>query len=65
MEKSTLCLSVTDTAHELGVSRPVIYELLARDDFPKVRIGRRWIIPRGPLEEWIRARAEEGNDVLA
>ena len=65
MDAERMTLSVADVARELGLSKPKIYDLLGVPGFPKIRVGRRWIIPREPLERWLEARAEEGNDVLA
>lgn len=65
MDTQRMTLSVAELSQELGLSRPKIYDLLGLPDFPKLRVGKRWIIPREPLERWLRARAEEGNDVLA
>lgn len=52
-----LGMSVVDVANELGISRPTVYELLNRADFPKIRVGRRWIIPRQGLENWLEREA--------
>lgn len=65
MDAKKMALSVADVGEVLGISKPKVYDLLNLPGFPRLRIGRRWIIPREPLEEWIRARAEDGGDVLA
>lgn len=48
-----LTLSVTETAEILGVSRPTVYTLIHRDDFPSFRVGRRTLISRTGLEKWV------------
>lgn len=53
-----LGVSVTEAALLLGVSRPTMYNLVNRDDFPKIRVGRRVIIPRQGLEEWMQKEAK-------
>ena len=52
-------LSVQETAETLGVSRPTVYRLLDRSDFPVVRIGRRVLIPRQGLMDWIAKEAKQ------
>lgn len=58
--KGKIGISVAEAAVELGVSRPVMYDIVSREDFPKVRVGRRIIIPRQGLVEWL-ARESGGN----
>lgn len=54
-----LALSVTEAAEALGISRRSMYELLNREDFPAaLKIGRRRLISRELLAEWIRTQAE-------
>ena len=46
-------LSVEEAGELLGVSRQLTYQLARRDDFPCLRIGRRMLIPRHKLIEWV------------
>ena len=48
-----LTLSVEEAGKVLGVSRQIAYQLSRRADFPTLRIGRRVLVPRKQLEEWI------------
>lgn len=57
-----LALDVTEAAALLGVSRPTVYALLRREDFPRFKIGRRTKIPREGLEAWVRRQAEEATE---
>lgn len=50
-------LSVDGTAEALGVGRATVYELIRTNELPSVRIGRRRLVPRGLMIEWIRERA--------
>lgn len=54
-----IALNVTDVAQMLGLSRPTVYKLCNREDFPVARIGGRVLIPREKLKAWIEAQAEE------
>lgn len=46
-------LSVTEAAAWLGISRTLAYELVARGELPSLRLGRRVLIPRRPLERLV------------
>lgn len=48
-----LTLSVEEAGKLLGVSRQVAYQLSRRSDFPTLHIGRRVLVPRKQLEEWM------------
>ena len=48
-----LTLSVEEAGKLLGVSRQVAYQLIHRPDFPTIQIGRRVLIPKKQLEEWM------------
>lgn len=53
-----LTYSVTEAAEALGISRRSMYELLNREDFPAaLKIGRRRLISRDLLAEWVRTQA--------
>lgn len=58
MKIEKLTLSVEEMANELGISRPVAYELIKRDGFPAIRISeRRIIIPVEALRNWLNKNA--------
>ena len=59
MDKITL--SVTATAAALGVSRPTVYQLIKRSDFPVLRVGGRTLISADGLRSWVEAQAERGD----
>lgn len=56
-----VALTVTETAAALGVSRPTVYKLLRRADFPGFRVGSRQLVSRAGLTRWVAAQAEEGG----
>lgn len=53
IEQDKLCYSVPELAKVLGISRPKAYELVKRDGFPSITVGRRIIIPTRALERWL------------
>ena len=48
-----LFLNAEMVAKVLGVSISSAYELMHEKDFPSVRIGKRFIVPREDLKAWI------------
>lgn len=52
-----LGLKVDDVATILGISRGSAYELVRRTDFPKIKIGRRIVIPRDAFLKWMEEAA--------
>lgn len=58
---SKITVSVTEAAALLGVSRPTVYKLIHRGDFPVVRVGSRTLIHRRKLEEWAAAQTEDNE----
>jgi excisionase family DNA binding protein len=48
-----LLLSVADAAHMIGVSRSKLYELLASNEIPSVRIGSRRLVAVATLQAWV------------
>lgn len=54
MREGQLTLSVDELAIELGISKPVAYELIKREGFPAIRVSdRRIIIPVEGLKRWL------------
>ena len=50
-------VSTTEAARLLGVSRPTIYTLINRSDFPAFKVGTRTLVSVAGLERWIEAQA--------
>lgn len=51
-------LSVPEVAAVLGISRAGAYELVHSASFPKVKIGKRILVPKDKLIEWLDAQVE-------
>ena len=56
-----VALTVSETAAALGVSRPTVYKLLRRADFPGFRVGSRQLVSREGLARWVAEQAERGE----
>lgn len=59
MKKSTI--SVQELSSALGISIRKAYELVRREDFPVIRIGKRILVPVELLDEWLRRSARDGK----
>ena len=53
-----LAVSAGEAARMLGVSRPTVYQLMGREDFPSFKVGTRTLVSVEGLREWIRKQAE-------
>ena len=62
MEAERLTLSIAETAAVLGLSRPSVYKLIHRGDFPAFSVGSRTLVSRELLADWVRQQAENGGD---
>lgn len=53
-----LTLNVEEAARLLGLNRITVYRLAKREDFPAVFVGRRILIPRRGLEQWLERESQ-------
>ena len=53
-----LCLNSQEAANALGISLPTFYELSNRADFPRIKVGRRVLVPVEALRAWLAREAE-------
>lgn len=56
-----MAYSSAEVAEVLGISRPTVYTLLKRIDFPSFKIGTRTLVPVDGLREWVAQQAKEGS----
>ena len=47
--------SVGEVASVLGISRAHAYDLVARDELPHLRLGRRIVVPKIAIDELLRS----------
>ncbi len=50
---TTKILTAKDVSKRLGMGINQTRALIKRKDFPKIRVGKRILIPEDALEEWI------------
>lgn len=51
--------SLEEASEDTGITKTILYQLVHRQDFPAMKVGRRWIIHKALLAEWIEDRAKE------
>ena len=61
MSEEKFAMSVSETAAALGISRPTVYTLLHRQDFPSFRVGGRTLVSVDGLRAWAAAQAAAGG----
>lgn len=49
-----LALTPCEVAELLGVSRPTVYQLCQRKEFPAFHVGRKVLISADGLRQWIQ-----------
>ncbi len=54
-------LRAGEVAQLLGVSRSKVFEMMAAEDLPVVRIGRCVRVPRAELADWLSQRTAGGR----
>ena len=59
----SMAMSVEDMAEELTIGRNVAYELVQQPGFPSFQIGRRVLVSRKGLQDWIDTQCKKGSDV--
>ena len=61
-EQLPLLLNVKQLSDLLGVSDSSVYELVQMEDFPSLRIGKRIVVPKEELRQWISAHTKETRE---
>lgn len=57
-----LTYTITEAAEALGVSRRTMYNLIHKEGFPTLKVGRCRLISRELLAEWVNEQARKGAD---
>ena len=54
-----LTISTTEAARLLGVSRPTVYQMMRRADFPAFKCGERTLISVEGLRQWVKDQTKK------
>jgi excisionase family DNA binding protein len=52
--------SVAELAEDIGLSERSTRAALRRGEIPHIRIGRRFVLPRAAIADWLRAAGRRG-----
>lgn len=63
-QSTTTYSSVEALAKELGISRQAAYAALRTNKIPHIRLGKRYILPKAAIADWLRNPAAF-DDALA
>lgn len=59
VDTNRIAYSVAESATMLGLGRTKMVQLVAEDRIRHIRVGRRVLIPRSALEEFIERQAQQ------
>jgi excisionase family DNA binding protein len=57
----TILLTQPEAARLLAVSERTLFDLAAKGEIRRVRVGRAVRYPRSELERWVRERVQDGE----
>lgn len=57
-----VAISPSKAAELLGVSRPTVYTLMKRADFPAFKVGSRTLVSVEGLRDWVEKQSRGGMD---
>jgi excisionase family DNA binding protein len=60
-EPGTIYQSVDELAKELRISRQKAYAELRAGNIPSIRLGRRFVIPRAAIADWLRKAGNQAS----
>ncbi len=63
-EQLPIILSAKNVANALGISESKTYELFRSKDFPVIVLGRRKLVAKDKLIEWLNKQSDETFDLI-
>ena len=63
-DNRTQTIKPDDLAEKLGVGRGAVYEGLRNGTIPSIRLGKRFIIPKSAIEEWLKQQGRRAKGTL-
>lgn len=60
---SKLCMTVSEAATQLNISRSKLYQLLRENAVPSIRVGRKILIPTEELREWLHLTSTHSSNL--
>lgn len=62
LTEPSMGLTVAEASQHLRLGRNRTFQLLHSGRLRGVRVGRRWIVPRRALEEFLERQSDEGGE---
>lgn len=56
-----ITITVKELAEALGIGINQAYALVKQDDFPKLKIGSKYVIPKDEFEAWVKTNSYGGK----
>lgn len=53
-----ITFNASDIAQLLGISRSAAYELMHREDFPTITIGKRMVVLQKQFYDWVNQQSQ-------
>ena len=60
---ATIYPSVEHLAREIGISRHACYAAIRKGDIPHIKIGRRIILPKTAISDWLKNAGRDGKEL--
>ena len=61
IEQLPITLTADQLAQALAISRAGAYQLMHSKGFPIIKIGKRMVVPKKQLLEWMEEKLKEGS----
>jgi excisionase family DNA binding protein len=53
--------TVNELASHIGISTPMVYRMLKSGEIPRRKAGKKYIIPKSAVAEWLRNTSSSQN----
>lgn len=60
MFENRITITLKEAAGMLGLSTATMYELVRSEDFPSIRVGKKFLISVEGLRNWVNVRSGKG-----
>ena len=57
-----MTLSVSETAEMIGISKPKVYDLLREGKLPSIHVGKKIVIPKQAVIDWLSGGVSNGEE---
>lgn len=54
IKSEKVMLGITDVMARMGIGRDRAYEIIKRDEFHSIRVGRRYLVHEAVFDKWLQ-----------